>query len=127
VLGRMAARVAMILQGKHHGRYTPHVDTGDFVVVTNARKVVLTGRKAENRIHRRHTGHLGGLKEVPAGEMRERQPERLVELAVRRMLPKTRLGRQMLKKLKVYGGPDHPHEAQRPAPVDTTPFKPKRS
>jgi len=123
VLGRLAARVALVLQGKHHARYTPHVDTGDFVIITNASKVVLTGRKAEQRMHRWHSGFLGGLKEMSAGEMRETQPRRMVELAVRRMLPKSALGRHMLSKLKVYAGPEHPHMAQQPISVDTTPFK----
>jgi len=123
VLGRMASRIAMVLQGKHHARYTPHVDTGDFVVVTNASKVVLTGTKADTRIHRWHTGYLGGLKEVSAGQLRQRDPERLVRLAVRRMLPKTRLGAQMLGKLKVYPGAEHPHAAQRPSAVDTKPYR----
>ena len=123
VLGRMAARIALILQGKHHGRYTPHVDTGDFVVVTNASKVVLTGNKLENRMHRWHTGYIGGLKEMSAGEMRDRHPERMVQLAVRRMMPKTRLGRAMFKKLKVYSGEEHRHAAQQPQAYDTEPFK----
>lgn len=123
VLGRMAARIALVLQGKHHARYTPHVDTGDFVVVTNAEKVAMTGRKWEQRMHRHHTGYMGGLLEMSAGEMREKHPERVVELAVRRMMPKTRLGRAMLKKLKVYAGPDHPHGAQQPVAVDTAPYK----
>lgn len=127
VLGRMAARIATILQGKHHARYTPHVDTGDFVVVTNASKVVMTGAKPDDRVHRWHTGYLGGLRAMTAGEMREKQPERLVELAVRRMLPKTRLGRHMLKKLKVYAGTEHAHEAQKPIPADTTALRPKGS
>jgi large subunit ribosomal protein L13 len=122
VLGRMAARIAMILQGKHHARYTPHVDTGDFVVVVNASKVVLTGKKLTDRMHRWHTGYIGGLKEISAGELREHDPRRLVELAVRRMLPKTKLGRQMLKKLKVYRTTDHRHAAQQPVPMDTTAF-----
>jgi large subunit ribosomal protein L13 len=125
VLGRMAARIAMVLQGKHHARYTPHVDTGDFVIVTNASKVALTGRKASDRMQRWHTGHMGGLKEMSSGEMRERNPERLVRLAIRRMMPKTRLGRAMIGKLKIYPGAEHPHEAQQPVAVDTTPFKTK--
>ena len=112
VLGRLAARVALILQGKHHGRYTPHVDTGDFVIVTNAAKVALSGRKEDDRVHRWHTGYLGGLKEMNVAEMREKHPERLVELAVRRMMPKTKMGRAMLKKLKVYAGLEHRHVAQ---------------
>ena len=127
VLGRMAARIALVLQGKHHPRYTPHVDTGDFVIVTNASKVVMTRNKADQRMHRHHTGFLGGLKEVSAGEMRDKFPERLVELAVRRMLPKTKLGRQMIKKLKVYGGADHPHAAQQSVAVDMSAFKSKEA
>ena len=127
ILGRMASRIAMVLQGKHRPQYTPHVDTGDFVVVTNAQKVVMTRNKADQRMHRHHSGFLGGLKEMSAGEMRERYPERLVELAVRRMLPKTRLGRQMIKKLKVYGGEEHPHAAQQPQAVDMTPFQSKEA
>ena len=126
VLGRLAVRVATVLQGKHHARYTPHVDTGDFVLITNASKIVLTGDKADHRIHRWHSGYLGGLKEVSAGELREKDPARLLELAVRRMLPKTRLGRAMLKKLKVYPGADHPHQAQQPVPVDTTPYRARK-
>lgn len=125
VLGRMASRIAMVLQGKHHPRYTPHVDTGDFVIVTNASKVKLTGKKAADRIQRWHTGYMGGLKEQTSGEMREKNPERLVRLAVRRMMPKTRLGRAMLGKLKIYAGAEHPHEAQQPVAVDTTPYKSK--
>jgi large subunit ribosomal protein L13 len=125
VLGRMASRIAMVLQGKHHARYTPHVDTGDFVVVTNAAKVVLTGNKANTRIHHWHTGYLGGMKELTAGAMRAQDPERLVKLAVRRMMPKTRLGAHMLSKLKIYPGPEHPHAAQSPVAVDTTPYRKK--
>ncbi|MED5330927.1 MAG: 50S ribosomal protein L13 [Planctomycetota bacterium] len=127
ILGRMATRIATVLQGKHHPRYTAHVDTGDFVVVTNAEKVVLTGNKAKGRMHRWHTGYVGHLKEMSAGEMRERHPGRLVEQAVRRMMPKTKLGRQMMRKLKVYAGSEHPHEAQGPVPVDTTAFKAKEN
>lgn len=125
VLGRMASRIAMVLQGKHHARYTPHVDTGDFVVVTNAAKVVLTGNKASTRIHRWHTGYLGGMKEMSAGAMRETDSERLVKLAVRRMMPKTRLAAQMITKLKIYPGAEHPHGAQQPVAVDTTPYRKK--
>ena len=125
VLGRLAARIATVLQGKHRPTWTPHVDTGDFVIVTNADKVTLSGAKLDNRMHRWHTGYVGGLQEMSSGEMRQRQPERLVRLAVRRMLPKTRLGRQMIEKLKIYSGTEHPHGAQQPVTVDTTPFKPK--
>ena len=123
VLGRMAARIALILQGKHHGRYTQHVDTGDFVIVTNAAKIALSGNKLENRMHRWHTGYIGGLKEMSAGEMLEKHPERLVQLAVRRMMPKSALGRQMFKKLKVFAGTDHPHAAQQPVAVDMNQYK----
>jgi large subunit ribosomal protein L13 len=125
VLGRMASRIAMVLQGKHHARYTPHVDTGDFVVVINAAKVGLTGNKANTRIHHWHTGYLGGMKELSAGAMREKDPERLVKLAVRRMMPKTRLSAQMLTKLKIYAGSEHPHAAQQPVAVDLTPYRMK--
>ena len=127
VLGRMAARIATILQGKHKARYTPHVDTGDFVIVTNAAKVVVTGLKEENRFHRWHTGYMGGLREMSVAELREKHPERLVMLAVRRMMPKTRLGRQMLRKLKIYAGSEHPHEAQQPIAAETTVFRPKEN
>ena len=127
VLGRMASRIAILLQGKHHARYTPHVDTGDFVIVLNAEKVVLSGAKLDDRMHRWHTGYIGGLKEMSAGEMRERHPDRLVQQAVRRMLPKTRLGRQMLRKLKVYAGSEHPHEAQQPVAAETANLRPKES
>ncbi len=113
-LGRMASRIALILQGKHKPSYTPGVDTGDFVVVTNAAKLVVTGRKAQQKVYRYHTGWVGGLKEVPFERMLERHPERIIQLAVRRMLPKTVLGKQMLSKLKVYAGAEHPHQAQDP-------------
>ena len=125
VLGRLAVRIATILQGKHHPRWTPHVDTGDFVLVTNASKLALTGTKADTRVHHWHTYYLGGLKSMTAGDMRERDPERLLELAVRRMMPKTRLGRQMMTKLKVYAGAEHPHAAQQPVTADTTPYRMK--
>ncbi len=127
VLGRLAARIATVLQGKHHGRYTPHVDTGDFVVVTNARKITLTGKKAEQMVHRYHTGYIGGLREVSMARMLERKPDEVVRLAVRRMMPKTRLGRAMLNKLKIYAGAEHPHAAQQPVSVDTTQYKTKDS
>lgn len=113
-LGRMATEIATILMGKHRPEYTPHIDTGDFVIVTNASKVGLTGKKAEQKLKLRYTGYPGGLKAESFGSLRERRPEKLVEDAVRRMLPKNRLGRQMLKKLKVYPGPEHPHQAQQP-------------
>lgn len=125
VLGRLAVRIATILQGKHHPRWTPHVDTGDFVLVTNARKIALTGGKAETRVHHWHTYYLGGLRSMTAGEMRDRDPVRMLELAVRRMMPKTRLGRQMMTKLKVYSGTDHPHSAQKAVTADTKPYRMK--
>ncbi len=118
VLGRMAARVARVLMGKHRPIYTPHLDTGEFVVVVNAEKVKVTGRKKEDRMLRYHTGYIGGLREIPLGKMLEDKPAEAVRLAVRRMLPKTKLGRQMLTKLKIYAGENHPHEAQNPQPLD---------
>jgi large subunit ribosomal protein L13 len=114
VLGRMASRVASVLRGKHKVEYTPHVDTGDFVIVVNAEKVKLTGNKEDDKIYYRHTGWQGHLKEATAGRMRERHPEEIVELAVKGMLPRGNLGRAMLKKLKVYRTAEHPHSAQKP-------------
>lgn len=114
VLGRLATTAARILAGKHKPIYTPFLDTGDHVVVVNAAAVHLTGRKEEDKKYRRHTGHLGGLKTASAGNVRQRHPVRLVEEAVRGMLPKTKLGRAMFRKLKVYAGTDHPHRAQKP-------------
>jgi len=107
VLGRLAAKVAPILMGKHRPEFTPHVDTGDFVVVTNAAKITLTGRKGEQRMHMRYSGYPGGLNMKSTNDLLEKHPERVVEQAIRRMLPKTRLGRAMFKKLKVYPGADH--------------------
>ncbi len=115
ILGRMATRVASVLRGKHKTIFTPHVDTGDFVVVVNAEKIKLTGRKREQKIYHRHSGYPGSIKSVTAGEVLEGpHPDRVVRRAVRGMLPKNSLGRQMLRKLKVYAGPDHPHSAQKP-------------
>jgi large subunit ribosomal protein L13 len=114
VLGRMATEIALVLMGKHRPEYTPHVDTGDYVVVTNAKNVKLTGRKDTQSVRQRYTGYPGGLKIETFGSLRERKPEMLIEDAVRRMLPKNRLGRVMLKKLKVYAGSEHPHQAQQP-------------
>lgn len=114
VLGRLATEVATLLRGKHKPIYTPHVDTGDFVIVINADKVKLTGTKWDNKIHASHTGYPGGRREVVYKEIREKHPERVIEYAVKGMLPKSRLGRSMFGKLKVYAGPDHPHEAQKP-------------
>ena len=118
VLGRLAARVATLLRGKHKTHYAPHVDVGDHVVVINAAKVQLTGKKLTDKVYRWHTGYIGGLREVTAETMLRTHPERVIEWAVTGMLPKTKLGRAMAKKLKVYGGSEHPHAAQRPEPLD---------
>lgn len=117
-LGRLATEIATVLMGKHRPEYTPHVDTGDYVIVTNASNVVLTGRKAEHRLKMRYSEYPGGLKVQTYGQVREQRPERLIEDAVKRMLPKNRLGRAMLKKLKVYPGADHPHGSTRPIPLE---------
>lgn len=114
VLGRAAAQIAKILMGKHKSEYTPHVDTGDYVIVVNADKVVLTGKKLDQKVYYRHSGYPGGIKATKARDLLAKHPERLVYLAVKGMLPKNRLGRRMLKKLKIYSGPNHPHEAQKP-------------
>jgi large subunit ribosomal protein L13 len=114
VLGRVATRAARLLQGKHKATYTPFLDTGDHVVVVNAAKVKLTGGKEDQKMYRRHSGYPGGLKEERAGKVRAQNPNRLVEEAVRGMLPKTKLGDAMYRKLKVYAGKDHPHAAQQP-------------
>ena len=114
VLGRLATRIATILRGKHKPLFTPHLDVGDHVVVLNAEKVHLTGRKLQNKQYRWHTGYIGGLREVSAEKMLKTHPERVIEWAVQGMLPKNRLGRAMAKKLKVYRGPAHPHQAQQP-------------
>lgn len=116
-LGRLATEVARRIQGKHKPGYTPFLVTGDHVVVVNAAKVRLTGNKWKEKLYRRHSGQPGGLKEVSASELRARHPERLVEYAVWGMLPKGPLGRRLARRLKVYAGPDHPHEAQRPTPL----------
>jgi large subunit ribosomal protein L13 len=114
VLGRIATEAARLLQGKHKATYTPFIDTGDHVVIINAGKVKLTGRKEEQKIYRQHSGYEGGLKEVRARVVREKKPTRMVEEAVHGMLPKTKMGAAMYRKLKVYAGPDHPHAAQKP-------------
>ncbi|MHC4197772.1 MAG: 50S ribosomal protein L13 [Planctomycetota bacterium] len=114
VLGRMATRIATVLQGKHRPDYTPHVDTGDFVVVFNAEKVKLTGKKLAEKMYKRYSGYPSGLRLTPAAEMLEKHPDRVIMLAVRRMLPKTKLGDKMIKKLKIYAGSEHPHAAQQP-------------
>jgi large subunit ribosomal protein L13 len=115
VLGRLSTRIATVLRGKHKPSFTPHVDTGDFVVVVNAEKVRLTGRKAEQKVYYRHTGYPGGIKSTTAAKrLAGAHPERVLEDAVRGMLPKNALGRQLVGKLKVYAGPEHPHTAQKP-------------
>lgn len=114
VLGRLATEVATILRGKNKPIYTPHVDTGDFVIIINADKIKLTGKKLEQKQYRYHTGYPGGLKSVSYKRMMDKNPEKAVQLAVKGMLPKNSLGRQMIKKLKVYSGPEHNHEAQQP-------------
>jgi len=114
VLGRLATEVAFRLRGKHKPTFSPFLDGGDHVVVVNAEKIVLTGRKLEDKRYYRHSGYPGGLKEITAGKLLDKYPERLIEMAVKGMLPKGPLGRQMHKKLKVYAGPKHPHEAQSP-------------
>jgi large subunit ribosomal protein L13 len=117
VLGRLASVVAARLKGKYNPFYTPHVDTGDFIVVINADKVKLTGRKWSQKKYYRHSGYVGGLKEITAEKLRQKKPEDLIRFAVRGMLPKNSLGRQMLKKLKIYSGGEHPHSAQQPEAI----------
>jgi large subunit ribosomal protein L13 len=117
-LGRLAARIATVLRGKHKVTFTPGMDVGDFVIVINANKVVLTGRKRQQKVYYRHTGYMGGLKEIPFERMIASHPDRVIRLAVQGMLPHNRLGRAMLRKLKVYGGAEHPHEAQQPKPLE---------
>ena len=116
VLGRLATRIATVLMGKHKPMYTPFLDCGDHVVVINAEKVVLTGNKMDDKIYYRHTGYPGGIKEARARRVMREHPTRILQSAVRGMVPKTKLGRQMLTKLRVYAGPEHPHEAQQPQP-----------
>lgn len=118
VLGRFASEIAKILRGKHKPIYTPHVDTGDYVVVVNAEKIALTGRKSEKKEYYWHTGYPGGLRRVSYAKLLSEKPERVVERAIRGMLPHNRLGRKMAKKLRIYAGSDHMHVAQRPEPLD---------
>jgi large subunit ribosomal protein L13 len=113
-LGRLASEIAMILRGKNKPTYTPHMDTGDFVIVVNAEKVNITGKKRTQKLYRRHSGRPGGMKTETFAKLQARLPERIIEQAVRGMLPKNTLGRQLFTKLKVYAGPDHPHQAQQP-------------
>ncbi|ACM23215.1 50S ribosomal protein L13 [Thermotoga neapolitana DSM 4359] len=118
VLGRLATRIAKILMGKHKPTYTPHVDTGDYVIVVNADKVVLTGKKLDQKVYYWHSGYPGGLKSMTARQMLQKHPERLIWLAVKRMLPKNKMGRRMLRRLKVYASSEHPHQAQKPEPIE---------
>jgi large subunit ribosomal protein L13 len=118
-LGRLATQIADTLRGKRKPEYTPHIDTGDFVVVVNAEKVRVTGNKLEDKLYHRHSGYPGGLRTRTLKDMLERRPEEVIRKAVKGMLPRNRLARQQLRKLKVYAGPEHPHEAQQPKPVDT--------
>jgi large subunit ribosomal protein L13 len=117
-LGRLATRVATILRGKHKPIYTPHVDCGDYVIIVNAEKIHTTGQKLTQKKYYRHSGYPGGLKEVTLRDQLQKFPNRVLESAIRGMLPKNRLGRRMFKKLKVYAGPNHPHQAQQPKPLD---------
>jgi len=120
VLGRLASQAAILLRGKHKAMFAPHMDTGDFVVIVNAEKVAVSGTKRDNKFIYRHSGYPGGLKQRTVGEMLEKYPDRLLEKAIKGMLPKNKLGRAMAKKLKVYAGPDHPHAAQKPVPFEIT-------
>lgn len=117
-LGRLAVDVATVLMGKHRPEYTPHVDCGDFVIIVNAGKIAMTGRKAEQQTRMTYTRHTGGLKEETYESLRKRRPEQLIEDAVRRMMPKNRLSRHMLKKLKIYAGGEHPHASQQPVKME---------
>lgn len=116
-LGRLAAQIATVLRGKHKPTYTPHLDCGDYVIVVNADKVRVTGRKLDQKIYYRHSGYPGGLKQISLRHQLQQHPDRVILFAVRGMLPKNRLGRQMIKKLKIYASPDHPHQAQQPKPL----------
>ncbi|QFG23924.1 50S ribosomal protein L13 [Actinomadura sp. WMMB 499] len=120
VLGRLASHVAQLLRGKHKPIYAPHLDTGDFVVIVNADKVSLSGNKLEQKRAYRHSGYPGGLRSVNYADLLAKNPERAVEKAIKGMLPKTTLGRQMFRKVKVYAGPEHPHQAQKPVPFEIT-------
>ena len=117
-LGRLATQIALRLRGKHKAEYTPHVDTGDFIVVINVDKVKVTGSKAEDKLYHHHTGYPGGIKTTNFSDLQAKRPQRVLELAVKGMLPKGPLGRQMFRKLKIYVGSEHPHAAQQPEPVD---------
>jgi len=118
VVGRLASKIATVLRGKNKPVYTPHVDTGDFVVVINAEKVTFTGKKLDNKIYYSYSGYMGGLKEINAKKLLEKKPEEIIRKAVKGMLPKNKLGRQMLNKLKIYKGSEHPHSAQKPEKLE---------
>lgn len=118
VLGKVAAKAATVLRGKNKPTFTPHMDTGDYVVIINADKVLVTGKKETDKIYKRHSGYPGGLKETSLGELRAKNPEQILSHAVKGMMPKGKLGRQMFKKLKVYAGAEHPHKAQKPESMD---------
>lgn len=117
ILGRLATQIASRLRGKHKPEYTPHVDTGDYIIVVNARKVAVTGKKLSDKIYYRHSGYVGGIKQATFAEMLARHPERIIEIAVKGMLPKGPLGHAMFRKLKVYAGSEHRHAAQQPQPL----------
>jgi len=117
-LGRLATQIAAVLRGKHKPTYTPHVDVGDFVVVVNAEKVAVTGNKREDKLYWRHSGYIGSIRSQSLGDLLERRPEEVIRRAVKGMLPRNPLGRQQLRKLKVYAGPDHPHQAQKPEQLE---------
>ncbi len=118
ILGRLAVKIAQILSGKNKVFYTPHMDTGDFVVIINAKKIRVTGEKEKKKIYYHHSGYPGGLKEIPLEHMRRKKPERIIQKAVKGMIPKNKLGRKMIKKLKVYPGAEHPHQAQNPEKIE---------
>lgn len=118
VLGRLATEIARRLRGKHKAEYTPHVDTGDYIIVTNAEKVIVTGRKFKNKMYHHHTGFPGGIKSASFEKLQDKNPTKIIELAVKGMLPKTPLGREMYRKLKVYAGSEHPHTAQQPKQLE---------
>ena len=117
-LGRLASRIAPILKGKHKPVYTPHMDCGDYVIIVNAEKVRVTGRKMDQKLYHRHSGYPGGLRSISLKDQLAKHPERVLQAAIRGMLPKNKLGRRMLKKLKVYAGDSHPHQAQQPRPLE---------
>jgi len=126
-LGRLASEIAQVIRGKHKPTFAPHVDGGDYVVVLNAERVAVTSAKSEKKVYYRHSGYPGGIKAESFQSLIERRPEAVIERAVRGMLPKTRLGRKVFRKLKVYAGPDHPHEAQQPETLDVAALNPKNA